>query len=61
MTPRLPKEWNKMALRKIYAFENDFDVEVERSGREKLKITVIKNGQSSSYTIKEGATQKIQL
>ncbi|HVG15675.1 MAG TPA: hypothetical protein VM935_11965 [Chitinophagaceae bacterium] len=61
ITPRLPKEWNKMALRKINAFENNFDVEVERIGKNKLAITVIKDGKTKKYTVAEGVTQKIQL
>jgi hypothetical protein len=61
ITPRLPKEWNQMALRNIHAFQNQFDLEITRAGKNKLKITVLKDGQKKSYTIKEGATQKIQL
>ncbi|HEY8659167.1 MAG TPA: hypothetical protein VIL78_09025, partial [Hanamia sp.] len=30
MTPRLPKEWNYMALRNIHAFQNKFDLEIKR-------------------------------
>jgi hypothetical protein len=61
LTPRLPKEWNKMALRNINAFESNFDVEVERTGANKLKISVINNGKSKIYTIKDGASKNIQL
>jgi hypothetical protein len=61
ITPRLPKEWNQMALRNIHAFQNQFDLEITRAGKNKLKITVLKDGQKKSYDIKEGATQKIQL
>jgi hypothetical protein len=61
ITPRLPNEWNQMALRNIHAFQNQFDLEIIRAGRNKLKITVLKDGQKKSYIIKEGATQKIQL
>jgi hypothetical protein len=50
-----------MALRNIHAFQNQFDLEITRSGKNKLKVIVIKGGQQKSYTIKEGATQKIQL
>jgi hypothetical protein len=60
-TPRLPKEWNHMALRNINAFQNDFDLEVARAGKDKLTITVVKGNQRKKYTIKEGATQSIQL
>ena len=61
MTPRLPKEWNEMALRKINAFQNEFDIEVMRAGNDKLQITIKKGSAIKKYTIKEGATQKIQL
>jgi hypothetical protein len=61
ITPRLPKEWNKMALRKINAFENNFDIEVERAGKDKIKIAVINGGKTKTYTIKDGSTQKVVL
>jgi len=61
VTPRLPKEWNQMALRNIHAFQNQFDLEITRAGKNKLRVTVVKGDQKKSYTIKEGATQKIQL
>jgi len=60
-TPRLPKEWNEMALRNIHSFGNTFDVEVARVGAGKLVITIKKAGQGKKYIIKEGATQKIEL
>jgi hypothetical protein len=60
-TPRLPKEWNKVALRKINAFQNNFDLEVTRSGKDKLAIIIIKNGKQKKYLVKEGVTQRIQL
>jgi hypothetical protein len=61
LTPRLPKEWNNMALRKIRAFQNDFDLEVTRAGKDKLMITVVKGTAKKKYVIKEGATKRIQL
>jgi hypothetical protein len=61
MSPRLPDEWNNMALRNIHAFQNQFDLEVTRAGKDKLVITVKKGAQKKTYTIKEGATQRIQL
>ena len=61
MTPRLPKEWNTMALRNIHSFGNAFDLEVERSGKDRLIITVIKGAAKKSYKIKEGTTQRIDL
>ena len=60
-TPRLPKEWNEMALRNIHSFGNVFDLEVARATAGKLTITIKKAGQEKKYSINEGATQKIEL
>jgi len=60
-TPRLPAGWDKMALRNIHSFENIFDIEVTRVAGGKLIISIKKAGQEKKYTIKEGATLKIQL
>jgi len=60
-TPRLPAAWNEMALRNIHSFGNVFDLEVKRVAAGKLMITIKNAGQEKKYTIKEGATQKIQL
>jgi hypothetical protein len=61
ITPHLPKEWNSMALRKIHAFQNDFDVEVSRGGKDKLTVTITKGSSKKKYLLKEGATQRIDL
>ena len=61
ITPRLPKEWNQMALKNIHAFQNQFGIEVLRAGTDKLLIRISKGGTTKKYTIKDGATEKIQL
>lgn len=61
MTPRLPKEWNQMALKKIHAFQSQFDIEVSRAGKDKLLIRISKGGTIKKYVIEDGATQKILL
>ena len=61
MNPRLPKAWNRMALKRIHAFQSEFDMEVARAGKDKLSIKIIKSGTTKRYIIKTGATQKIQL
>ena len=61
LTPRLPKDWNNMALRKISAFQNEFDIEVARASAGKLKVSIRKGNDVKTYNIKEGATQKIVL
>jgi hypothetical protein len=61
MTPRLPKEWNHMALRNIHSFGNVFDLEVKRAGKDKLAITVTKGNSKKKYIIKEGEKKRIEL
>jgi cellobiose phosphorylase len=59
-TPRLPKLWNTMSLRKIHAFGQNFDIAIKRVG-DKIKVTVsdekkvwiekvIKEGESINVT-----------
>src|SRR5688572_8048656 len=60
-TPRLPAAWNQMALRNIHSFGKIFDLEVKRSGRDKLTIIIKAEGKEKDYSIKDGATQLIVL
>jgi hypothetical protein len=60
-TPRLPKEWNRMALKNIHSFGTVFDVEVVRGAKGKLDILVKKDGKERKYSIKEGMSQSVQL
>ena len=60
-TPRLPREWDKMALRNIHSFGNVFDMEVSRAGAGKLVISIRNGGKEKKYTIREGASREIQL
>ncbi|WP_343706944.1 hypothetical protein [Flavobacterium sp.] len=60
-TPRLPKSWPTMKLKRIHAFERDFDITVERAGKNlKLKIT---DGKKLviNKVIKDGNTINIEL
>ncbi len=43
LSPRLPQEWNEMALRSVYAFGSHFDVEVSRKGA-KLQVKILPEG-----------------
>ncbi len=54
LTPRLPKAWNTMSLRRIKAFGQDFDIEVSRQGQQ-FKIDIANDGKALlSKTILEG-------
>lgn len=61
LTPRLPQEWNYMNLRKIYAFDSCFDIEVKRMENGKLEVNVINGEKSKKYVLKEGSTLTIKL
>lgn len=41
-TPRLPKSWNRMALRNVHAFGRAFDLEVQRT--EKGRMITVRSG-----------------
>ncbi|WP_207535286.1 hypothetical protein [Desertivirga arenae] len=61
LSPRLPKDWNKMALNHINAFGTVFDLAVERVGKQKLNIRIKKGNNVKKYTIQEGETQIVKL
>lgn len=61
LTPRLPQEWNEMALRNIRAFGDVFDIEIKRVANDKLQIKVINGGKVQRYSIKEGKSLSIKL
>lgn len=60
-TPRLPKGWDKMALKNVHSFGSKFDITINRAPGQKLTIAVNNGGKTKKYTVKEGATQKITL
>ncbi len=59
-TPRLPKDWNEMALNNIHSFGHVFDVKISRLNKEKLEITITEGGKTIKYKINEG-TQAVTL
>ena len=44
LQPQLPVEWDRMALRKVKAFNGSFDIEVVRLKGEQLQVTVWNGG-----------------
>ena len=46
LCPQLPEEWNHMSLRKIKAFNSDFDIEVQRVKDKTIHVTVKKAGKT---------------
>lgn len=62
LKPSMPSSWNNMAMRKVKAFGNDFDVIVSRIGSGKIQIVVSPSaGKEKKYVIKEGQTLKVTL
>ncbi|OWW24666.1 hypothetical protein B4Q04_15220 [Zobellia sp. OII3] len=59
-TPRLPAEWDHMALRKVKAFGEDFDISVKRQGK-LLKVSVVKTNGTVilNKTIKDGKSVQV--
>lgn len=57
MVPRLPQEWNEMALRNIRAFGADFDIEVIRVKDQTIRVIVKKAEKTIlDKTVKSGTT-----
>lgn len=61
LTPRLPKEWTYMNLKRIHAFDTCFDIEVKRLANGKLEVLMTNGTKSKKYAIKEGDTLKMRL
>ena len=61
LTPRLPKDWEFMNLRRIYAFDACFDIEVNRLAGGKLEVILTYGAKSKKYTIKDGESVKLKL
>ena len=61
LTPRLPQEWDTMALRNVNAFGNKFDIDVARKG-DKLQVMVTSDGKVKyKKTISPDRTVTIKL
>lgn len=57
LTPRLPKDWDHMAFRKMKAFGADFDIIVERVKGETIRIKIEKEGKTIlNKKVKSGTT-----
>lgn len=61
LTPRLPQEWNEMALRNIKAFDAEFDIEIKRQANGKLQVKVINGNKVQRYSMKDGSVLSIKL
>lgn len=61
LTPRLPKEWDHMALRNIHAFQEIFDLVIKRTGGNKLQVTIKTNGKEKTFSLSEGSKLSIDL
>lgn len=63
LTPRLPKDWNNIALRQIKAFGKSFDIEVERMAKPSQIQIVVKCGGRTLLrkNTKLGSTVRVKL
>lgn len=62
LAPRLPKEWDKMSLRNIKAFDCDFDIEVYRHNSTSLDIQIVEKGKTVlKKRIKDGDSLSVKL
>ena len=62
LTPGMPSAWERMSLRRIRAFDADFDISVGREAGGKLRITVMQAGKKPKiYRAAPGATIRVKL
>lgn len=62
LTPQLPQDWDHMSLRKIRAFDSEFDIEVVRTQNEKLQVRIKKAGKIIlNKQINSGTTLKCKI
>jgi hypothetical protein len=61
VTPRLPKGWDTMRLKKIHAYGRDFDLVVTRAG-EQLRVETVTGGTvSNSKLVEPGGSLEMEL
>ena len=56
LTPQLPTAWNQMALRRIRAFGNCFDISVSRLQNGRISITITDGAKTKTYKVRAGQT-----
>jgi len=62
LTPGMPAAWERMSLRRIRAFDADFDISVGREAGGKLRIAVTQAGKKPKiYRAAPGATIRVKL
>lgn len=61
LTPRLPKEWNRMALRDVHGYGSVFDIIVSRKNGELVVDVIPCKGKARQNVIKSVETVKINL
>nr|MBP7487548.1 hypothetical protein [Parabacteroides sp.] len=61
LTPRLPKEWNEMSLKKMNAFGKSADIEVTRHKTNIVVVIKPEKGKVIRKSIKDGETLIVKL
>jgi hypothetical protein len=63
LTPHLPKEWPEMSLKKVHAFNSDFDISIKREN-DKIHVVISDSGKKKiiiDKLIKEGTSLNVAL
>lgn len=61
ISPKMPEEWNNMSLKKIRAFESEFDIKVTRKGNNLIVEVISDNKVIAKKTIKNNGQTTINL
>lgn len=62
ITPRLPSDWDEMALKNVKAFGEDFDIQIRRK-KDQINVKVVKSNGAIllNKNVKEGAHIRLQF
>jgi hypothetical protein len=61
VTPQLPNGWNFMRLKKVYGFQKEFDIDVEREGTQTRLTIKCENKIVFNKLVQVGMVQSIQF
>lgn len=61
LTPQLPEKWDRISLKSIKAFENDFDIDIIKKNNQLEVIVKTQKGQVVKKTIRKGESISVRL
>ena len=61
LTPQIPEKWDKISLKSIKTFENDFDIDINKKNNQLEVVVKTQKGQVLKKTIRKGESINVRL